>query len=169
MGQRRHSPGFGANLQWMSQKRFDNCLSCNWGWLWTSSESFSPSCVLTCSFMFYQNYLDGFLHGRHHRHVHELLVNNTVFMYTPRTGPPNLPHVAGFRCTMSPASRCGSAWWMLHDARRPSLGAKTLLGAPGHTTRSKKLLGTKGIATRSKNATRLEAIAIRLPLKVRSI
>ena len=39
------------------------------------------------------------------------------------------------------------------------LGAKTLLGAPGLTTRNKKLLGTKGIATRSKDATRLEAIA----------
>ena len=33
------------------------------------------------------------------------------------------------------------------------LGARTLLGAPGLTTRSKKLLVTKGIATRSKNAT----------------
>ena len=29
------------------------------------------------------------------------------------------------------------------------LGARTLLGAPGRTTRSKKLLGAKGIATRS--------------------
>ena len=29
------------------------------------------------------------------------------------------------------------------------LGARTLLGAPGLTTRSKKLLVTKGIATRS--------------------
>ena len=33
-------------------------------------------------------------------------------------------------------------------------GARTLLGAPGHTTRSKKLLVTKGIATRSKDAIR---------------
>ena len=40
------------------------------------------------------------------------------------------------------------------------LGARTLLGARGLTTRSKKLLGTKGIATRSKDAIRLEAIAI---------
>ena len=30
------------------------------------------------------------------------------------------------------------------------LGARTLLGAPGLTTRSKKLLGTMGIAARSK-------------------
>ena len=34
------------------------------------------------------------------------------------------------------------------------LGARTLLGAPGHTTSNKKLLGTKGIATRSKDATK---------------
>ena len=35
------------------------------------------------------------------------------------------------------------------------LGARTLLGAPGLTTRSKRtLLGAKGIATRSKDATR---------------
>ena len=34
------------------------------------------------------------------------------------------------------------------------LGARTLLGAPGFTTRSKKLLGAPGIATRSKDATR---------------
>ena len=33
-------------------------------------------------------------------------------------------------------------------------GAKTLLGAPGLTTRNKKLLGAPGIATRSKDATR---------------
>ena len=39
---------------------------------------------------------------------------------------------------------------------------RTLLGAPGLTTRNKKLLGTKGIATRSKDASRLEAIAFRL-------
>ena len=32
--------------------------------------------------------------------------------------------------------------------------SRTLLGAPGLTTRSKKLLGTKGITTRSKDATR---------------
>ena len=31
---------------------------------------------------------------------------------------------------------------------------RTLLGAPGRTTRSKKLLGAPGIATRSKDATR---------------
>ena len=34
-------------------------------------------------------------------------------------------------------------------------GARTLLGAPGLTTRSKKLLGAKDIATRSKDATRV--------------
>ena len=33
------------------------------------------------------------------------------------------------------------------------LGARTLLGAPGLTTRSKKLLGTKGIATSNKGIT----------------
>ena len=33
-------------------------------------------------------------------------------------------------------------------------GARTLLGPPGLTTRSKKLLGAKGIATRSKDTTR---------------
>ena len=33
------------------------------------------------------------------------------------------------------------------------LVARTLLGAPGLTTRSKKLLGTKGVATRSQDAT----------------
>ena len=33
------------------------------------------------------------------------------------------------------------------------LGARTLLGAPGLTTRSKTLLGSPGIATRSKDAT----------------
>ena len=38
--------------------------------------------------------------------------------------------------------------------RASLLGARTLLGAPGHTTRSKKLLGTKGIATRNKEAAR---------------
>ena len=32
----------------------------------------------------------------------------------------------------------------------PLLGARTLLGAPGLTTRNKKLLGAPGIATRSK-------------------
>ena len=38
---------------------------------------------------------------------------------------------------------------------RPSLlGARTLLGAPGLTTRSKKLLGAPGIAARSKDTTR---------------
>ena len=41
------------------------------------------------------------------------------------------------------------------------VGARTLLGAPGLTTRSKKL-GAPGIATRSKDATRLEAIALPL-------
>ena len=46
---------------------------------------------------------------------------------------------------------------------RPSLlGARTLLGAPGLTTRSKKLLVTRGIATSNKNALRLEAIATRV-------
>ena len=39
---------------------------------------------------------------------------------------------------------------------------RTLLGAPGLTTRSKKLLGAPGIATRSKGATRNKGIAIRL-------
>ena len=43
---------------------------------------------------------------------------------------------------------------MGHLGASLSLGARTLLGAPGLTTRSKKLLGTKGIATRSKDATR---------------
>ena len=33
------------------------------------------------------------------------------------------------------------------------IGARTLLGAPGLTTRNKKLLGAPGIATRSKDAT----------------
>ena len=33
------------------------------------------------------------------------------------------------------------------------LVARTLLGAPGRTTRNKKLLGAKGIATRSTDAT----------------
>ena len=32
--------------------------------------------------------------------------------------------------------------------------SRTLLGAPGRTTRNKKLLGAPGIATRSKDATR---------------
>ena len=32
------------------------------------------------------------------------------------------------------------------------LVTRTVLGAPGLTTRSKKLLGTKGIVTRSKDA-----------------
>ena len=40
---------------------------------------------------------------------------------------------------------------------RPLLGARTLLGAPGLTTRNKKLLGAPGIATKSKDASRLEA------------
>ena len=40
------------------------------------------------------------------------------------------------------------------------MGARTLLGAPGLTTRSKKLLVTKGITTSSKDAIRLEAIAL---------
>ena len=34
--------------------------------------------------------------------------------------------------------------------RKETLGARTLLGAPGLTTRSKKLLEAPGIATRSK-------------------
>ena len=38
--------------------------------------------------------------------------------------------------------------------RKMQLGARTLLGAPGRTTKNKKLLGAKGIATRSKDATR---------------
>ena len=37
--------------------------------------------------------------------------------------------------------------------RAPLLGTRTLLVAPGITTRSKKLLGAKGIATRNKDAT----------------
>ena len=37
--------------------------------------------------------------------------------------------------------------------RQISAEARTLLGAPGLTTRSKTLLVTKGIATRSKDAT----------------
>ena len=32
--------------------------------------------------------------------------------------------------------------------------ARTLLGTPGHTTRNKKLLGAPGLTTRSKDATR---------------
>ena len=49
----------------------------------------------------------------------------------------------------------------LSYAWRPSpLGARTLVVAPGLTTRNKKLLGAKGIATRSKDAIRLEAIAM---------
>ena len=45
---------------------------------------------------------------------------------------------------------------------RPSLlGARTLLGAPGLTTRNKRLLGAPGIATSSKDASRLEAISSR--------
>ena len=48
------------------------------------------------------------------------------------------------------------------------VAARTLLGAPGLTTRSKKLLVTKGSATRSKDAIRLEAIAIRLEIGIES-
>ena len=48
------------------------------------------------------------------------------------------------------------------------LGARTLLGAPGLTTRRKKLLGAKGIATRSKDAMRLEAIAM-VPFSLSSL
>ena len=49
------------------------------------------------------------------------------------------------------------------------LGARTLLGAPGLTTRSKKLLGAPGIATRSKDTTSLLIVAgletsVELPL-----
>ena len=33
---------------------------------------------------------------------------------------------------------------------------RTLLGAPGRTTRSKKLLGAKGISTSNKDATRMD-------------
>ena len=40
------------------------------------------------------------------------------------------------------------------EQRASLLEARTLLGAPGLTTRNEKLLGTKGIATRSKDATR---------------
>ena len=34
-------------------------------------------------------------------------------------------------------------------------GARTLLGAPGHTTSNKKLLGAPGLTTRNKKATRV--------------
>ena len=43
--------------------------------------------------------------------------------------------------------------WLL-VTRASLLGARTLLGTPGLTTRNKKLLVPKGIATRSKDATR---------------
>ena len=39
------------------------------------------------------------------------------------------------------------------------LGARTLLGAPGLTTRNKKLLGAPGSATRSKDATRSKGLS----------
>ena len=41
----------------------------------------------------------------------------------------------------------GHQCWQSH--RQKGVGARTLLGAPGHTTWSKKLLGTKCIATRN--------------------
>ena len=40
-----------------------------------------------------------------------------------------------------------------NHGRLEELGTRTLLGAPGLTTRSKKLLGAKGVATRNKDAT----------------
>ena len=40
------------------------------------------------------------------------------------------------------------------ELQKLDLGARTLLGAPGLTTRNKKLLGAPGRTTRSKNATR---------------
>ena len=40
--------------------------------------------------------------------------------------------------------------WRRHPKRWTRLGARTLLGAPGLTTRNKKLLGAPGIATSSK-------------------
>ena len=40
------------------------------------------------------------------------------------------------------------------------LGARTLLGAPGRTTRNKKLLGAPGIATRSKDATHKSMLSL---------
>ena len=43
------------------------------------------------------------------------------------------------------------------------LGARTLLGAPGLTTRNKKLLGAPGIATRSKDATRGSQGSLSIP------
>ena len=42
----------------------------------------------------------------------------------------------------------------LRKGQQRLLGARTLLGAPGLTTRNKKLLGGPGIATRSRDATR---------------
>ena len=40
------------------------------------------------------------------------------------------------------------------------LGARTLLGAPGLTTRNKKLLGAKGIATRNKKLPKEGIVAL---------
>ena len=51
--------------------------------------------------------------------------------------------------TPSCDQRCGSLQRLLALL----LGTRTLLGAPGLTTRNKKLLGTKGIAIRSKDST----------------
>ena len=59
-----------------------------------------------------------------------------------------------------PLQCCGrgqrQVFWICHrfngnekKERASLLGARTLLGAPGHTTRNKKLLVTQGIATRS--------------------
>ena len=54
-----------------------------------------------------------------------------------------------FKSTCSIPKRFDS-WTHGHIVTRASLlGARTLLGPPGLTTRNKKLLGTKGIATRS--------------------
>ena len=70
--------------------------------------------------------------------------------------PPNLIHT---HSTHTSFTHCHTNAPSLQDALCFTiLGARTLLGAPGLTTRSKKLLGAKGIATRSKDASRLEAI-----------
>ena len=52
-----------------------------------------------------------------------------------------------------------SKHWKLLGWRPLLLGARTLLGAPGLTTRNKNLVGAPGIASRSKDAIRLEGPA----------
>ena len=62
----------------------------------------------------------------------------------------------------------------LYTIRPLLLGARTLLGAPGLTTRNKKLLGAFGIATRSKDAislicSRLSSHLVKLSSQVRRV